>query len=147
MNQAFLSQFLSAALQITNAERGMAVDTDLTVLEMHNLDEKMVQMPEFGDLAFQALGDAISQRETILTNNVITDPAQAPITNTNFSELRVVVAIPVLGVGAIYLDQHIRNGIIPRENIEKLQEVATRVVTANRLEMTHEEIVALFNQI
>jgi len=147
MTQAFLSQFLHAALQVTNAERGMAVDNELAVQELYNLDEETLQSPEFSDLAFQALADAIHQRETILTNNVITDPSKAPITNTNFSELRVVVAVPVLGIGAIYLDQHIRNGIIPRENIEKLQEVATRAITANRLEMTYDELVALFQQI
>lgn len=146
MSQEFLAHFLKAALEITQAERGFAVDESLDVQALINLDEAVLQSPDFADLAFQALQNAIRQRETVLTNNVITDPAQAPITNTNFSDLRVIVAIPAIGIGAIYLDQHIRNGIIPREQIEKLRELASRLIGTNHVDMSDDEMVALFQR-
>jgi len=146
MEQAFLSRFLEAALVITQAERGFAVDETLNIQALSSVDEALLQTPDFTELAFQALQDAIKSRETVLTNNVITDPAQAPITNTNFSDLRVVVAIPAAGIGAIYMDQHIRNGIIPREQIEKLRQLASRIIGANHTDMSQDEMIALFER-
>lgn len=128
MSQTFLSKLMRVAKQITRAERAMAVDTNLEVLETLNLDASVIGTPNFQEVATQTLRRAMERGEPIITNNIITDPSQAPVTNTNFTDLRVVVVIPVDKYGAIYLDQHIRYGIIPRQTIEKLMRLVVRVL-------------------
>ena len=111
MSDSFLSTFMQVAKEITRAERCMSVTPDLSVVEIDNLDVNVLESDEFQELATNCLSKALETNSAVLTNNIITDPSQAPVTNTNFTDLRVIVAIPIKGTGAIYLDQHIRNGM------------------------------------
>jgi hypothetical protein len=144
MSDVFLRNFMEAAKKITHAERCMVVNTDLELLEMINVDRAMVESTAFGEFALECLREAIKSDEVVITNNVITDPSDAPTTNTNFANLRVVVALPLVGHGAVYLDQHIRNGIIPRQMIERLMRLATHVRENNLEDSSSAELVQLF---
>ncbi len=146
MSDNLLSKLMRVAKQITRAERAMAVDTELNVLDTLNLDPAVMNTAHFRDVAIASLRRALERNESIITNNIITDPAQAPVTNTNFTDLRVVVVLPVIEHGAIYLDQHIRYGIIPRQTIDKLMRLVKQVLEDQAEEHNEEDLTALYQQ-
>jgi len=147
MSNSFLARLLRVAQKVTQAERGFAVNNTREVQEKFNLDDSTLEEPAFRDFAHIWLGRALDDGKTIITNNIITDPSKAPNTNTGFANLRVVVCIPVSKHGAIYLDQHIRNGIIPRDIIDRLSDMVYNV-QKNRQEddMSEEHMLALFEK-
>lgn len=128
MSSTILEQFLFAARSITGAERGLVVDNDMHILQTANLDPAVAAAEDFIAYTTQILRDAIQRGEPIVTNNVITDPSKAPTTNTNFANLRVVVAIPVVGQGAVYLEKHIQKGVIDRDTVSKLMRLASEAI-------------------
>lgn len=145
MNQEFLATFLRVAKEVTGAERGMAVNTELEIQpDAIGVDERLINNASFIDLAQDTLRDCLQKDETIVTNNMITDPSEAPITNTNFSDLRVVVAVPVRDVGALYLDQHIRRGVIDRDKLDRLMRVANAVVSDGNLGISDDDLRTLY---
>lgn len=135
MSDSILSVVMRVAKEITNAERGMSVTSDLTVIDIENITTDMLQDDSFQEIALRSLSQAIESNQSVLTNNIITDPAQAPVTNTNFTDLRVIVAIPVEGEGAVYLDQHIRNGMFQRDTIDKLNRMVAEAVDRDDLSL------------
>jgi hypothetical protein len=147
MSQPFLSKIMRVAKQVTRAERAMAVDSNLDVLETLNLDTSVMESQNFQEVATSTLRRAIERGEPIITNNIITDPSQAPVTNTNFTDLRVVVVIPVEGDGAVYVDQHIRYGIIPRQTIDKLMRLVVHLVEHQQQNIDESEMIALYQQL
>jgi len=128
MSDSILSAVMRVAKDITRAERGMSVNSELTVVDLEDLPSDALEDNSFQDVALKSLSQAMETNQAVLTNNIITDPAQAPITNTNFTDLRVIVTIPVQGEGAIYLDQHIRNGMFQRDTIDKLNRMVAHVL-------------------
>lgn len=128
MSDSILSAVMRVAKDITRAERGMSVNSELTVVDLEDLPSDALEDDSFQDVALKSLSQAMETNQAVLTNNIITDPAQAPITNTNFTDLRVIVTIPVQGEGAIYLDQHIRNGMFQRDTIDKLNRMVAHVL-------------------
>jgi hypothetical protein len=143
MDKRFLSRYLQIALQVTEAERGLAVDRQLQVIDHVNLDDRTMQNPEFMTFAITWLTRALEDQSTVITNNIITDPAKAPHTNTNFSDLRSVVCMPINKHGAIYLDRHIRSGLIAREVIDRLTEMSSQLTPE---EMENESAEALLER-
>lgn len=146
MSDSFLTRFFHVAQKVTEADRGLAVNSALEVLDKVNVDEKTLADQAFMDFSQTWLRRAIEGGETIITNNIITDPSQAPTTNTNFANLRVVVCIPMSEHGAVYLDQHIRNGIIPREVIDRLSKVAGKLLENPQPDITEAEIMAVYEK-
>ena len=148
MSESFLIPFMQAAQSITNAERGMAVDTELEVLATINLSDTDLQDRAFNESAVNALTQAMDKGEPIITNNLIVDPAQAPNTNTSLANLRFVVGIPVPEIGAVYLDQRIRTGaLISQEIVQNLMELVKHI-QANQLEnSTVEAMFEIYRQI
>jgi uncharacterized ferredoxin-like protein len=144
MSDSFLTRFFHVAQKVTVADRGLAVNSALEVLEKFNVDEKVLADQGFADFSQTWLRRALDDGETIITNNIITDASQAPTTNTNFANLRVVVCIPLSEHGAIYLDQHIRNGIIPREVIDRLSAVAVKLLENPQPAVSEAEIMAVY---
>jgi hypothetical protein len=138
MSADFLVNFLQVAKTITGVERGMAVDQNLNVLHRINLDEETLKTPRFSVLANSTLRRAMESNDAILTNNVVTNPSEAPLTNTSFSDLRVIVAIPLGKAGAVYLDQHIRQGVISREMIEDLHNLGKQALDQGAASSTEE---------
>lgn len=146
MSNTFLVNLMNAAKKITHAERCLAVDTNLQVINAVNLEQSDISSQDFGSFAMDCLRDALSTGKPIITNNIITDPSEAPTTNTNFANLRVVVAVPIVGHGAIYLDQHIRNGIIPKQMIDRLMRLVDHLLATQQEHRSDAEMVVLYQQ-
>lgn len=146
MSNEFLAAFMRAAREITSAERGLAVDHDFTVQDRLNLTDDVLQTPRFANLANLTLRQAMEENAPIVTNNIITNASDAPVTNTNFSDLRVVVVIPVSDMGAVYLDQHIRQGVIPRDIVDALYALAQAAVVGGYTHLSADELVQMYRQ-
>lgn len=122
MSDNFLTTLMEFALQKTGAERALAVDTGMNVLGAINLDDEAMQARDFN--AMDCVRRALNNGEPLITNNAVIDPNQAPITNTQFRNLRLVIVIPVAGFGAVYLDQTISKGVISKETVNRLMTLA-----------------------
>jgi len=58
-----------------------------------------------------------------------------------------VVAIPLEGVGAIYMDKPVKLGIIPRQMVETLYEIGQDIVKSDPpLTMNKDDIVTRYKQ-
>jgi hypothetical protein len=147
MSDIILSAIVRFAKEVTRAERGMSVDVDSSILDFIGLTNDTIETPVFWDAAASSLTRAMKTNQPVLTNNIITDPAQAPITNTTFTDLRVIVAIPVDGVGAIYLDQHIRNGMFQRDTIDKICQTIALMLVQNDPANTPEALHAIYDSL
>lgn len=145
MSHSILSAVMQVAREITQAERGMAVTSDLTVIAIDNMTTDMVEDESFQRVALKSLSKAIDTNQSVLTNNIITDPKQAPVTNTNFTDLRVIVALPVEGQGAIYLDQHIRDGMFQRDTIDRLNQMVTAMIEGDDLSVDADGLRAIYD--
>jgi hypothetical protein len=146
MTETFVTKFLQVAREVTAADRGMAVDMNLKIQAVINLDEATLKAPRFSNLAEVTLRQALDENAPILTNNIVTTPEEAPRTNTTFSDLRVVVAIPVPEMGAVYLDQPIRHGMIPREVMERLSAMVQQVIAEGQTDLSKDELIALYKR-
>lgn len=145
MSNAYLANFLEMAKRIVKAERGLAVDGDAVIIVTSNLDEAELKSGDMMVLIDQIVTDALADNESILGNNIIRDPAKAPNTNTAFRNLRLVVAIPVGGgLGAIYMDRQVRDGVMQREDIEKIQRLGQYLVEQNLLDLSPDEMYSRF---
>lgn len=144
MSDIFLTRFLNVALEVTQADRGTAVDRNMEVLAAVNILDHDPDEPNFGDFARSQLGRAIEDGQTIITNNIITDPRLAPKTNTALANLRFVVVIPVKDFGAVYLDRLIRHGIIPRDIIDKLNQVVRGVPAGKVNDVSEDDMLDMF---
>lgn len=148
MSETFLTNFLQAAQAITKAERGMAVDSNLEILATLNLSDAELDESSFSECAEKTLNQALDSNEAIITNNLIVDPANAPDTNTNLANLRFVVAIPLSDIGAIYLDQRIKTGIlISQEIVQNLMRLAKHIRERKLEASTPDEMVSMYQQI
>jgi hypothetical protein len=145
MSGNFLSNFMRFALQTTGAERGLACDLELSIVDQVNIQQADIMSQHFTGL--ETMRRALEDGESIITNNAVMDPALAPVTNTNFSNLRVVVVIPLLNYGAIYLDQSIRRGIIAKEIVDRLTIVGNTALENNLFEISEAELWELYHQI
>lgn len=137
MTAQFLSTFMRLAQQKTGADRALACDAVLNVVDSVRVQATDLSMGDFD--GFAALREALSTGEPLITNNLISDPTQAPITNTSFGNLRIVVIIPVQNVGAVYLDRPVRNGVITQKTVERLMLLAEK--TARKQEWDVSESV------
>jgi hypothetical protein len=145
MSTILLSSFMHLALQKTRAERALVADNELAIVDMINLEQADIMSDSF--LGIETIRQALDSGEPIVTNNAVTSVSNAPLTNTNFSNLRVVVVIPVADYGAVYLDQPIRNGIIPKDTIDRLMAVSQHVAQNGQVDLNEAELGELYQQI
>jgi hypothetical protein len=145
MSETFLSNFMHVALRITGAERALVVDDDLTIIDMVNLDQSDVLADNF--IGVDVVRKALESGEPIVTNNAVSDISNAPNTNTNFSNLRLIVVIPVAGYGAVYLDQLMRLGVIPKDTINRLMELGEQIAQSQQLEISADEMDERYQQL
>jgi hypothetical protein len=120
MTTNFLSSFMRVAVQTTGADRAMACDTHLAVIDSLNLDQMDVLSQEITEVVERALKSG----QIVVSNNVVKDSDTAPVTNISFDSLRGIVVLPIPGHGAIYLDRPVKQGIIERGKVEKLAKLA-----------------------
>lgn len=114
--QLFLNQLIGSVW----SGRGVVVNPHLQPLAIENFDAEKFNDPSF--VATLHLEKAIQTGKIEIGNDAILS-AQAPNTNTNMSDIRGVVIIPIEGHGALYLDQPIRVGIIPRFTVDKIAQL------------------------
>lgn len=145
--RTLLRHLLEATVQITGAERGLAVDANHAVVHALNFEQEVTADAEFWGFVVQAFEQAAQAGQPMLTNNVITDPNLAPTTNTNFSNLRVVLVMPVQNQGYLYIDQPIKRGAFTREQIERLTHVIAQIDPANHNAITQQDIVSLYESV
>lgn len=141
MSADFLSNFMRVALEITGAERAVACDAESAIINFHNIEQTDLLSEKFSGM--EIVRQSLESGLPIITNNAVSSITDAPVTNTNYSNLRVIVVIPIAGVGAIYLDQPIRKGIIPKDKVDRLAALAQRAATdssAAELKSLYQEI-------
>lgn len=143
----FLPVFMRAAKEITRAKRSIALDADMNVIDRINVDDTVLSSESFNELLISSVQSALQQQKAVITNNMITDPSQAPQTNVHLKDLRMVVTIPVSGHGAIYLDQPIRDGVFERSMIDKLHNLAEEVIASGEADITDEDFLGRFESV
>jgi hypothetical protein len=132
------------ALEKTGAERALVTDNELAIVDMVNLEQADIMSETFTGI--EIMRQALETGEAIITNNAVSSVSNAPLTNTSFSNLRVVVVIPIAEVGAVYLDQPIRSGIIPKETIDRLVAVGL-FIADDENERSETELSQLYQQV
>lgn len=140
----FLQQLLTFACRVAGAERGFVADSSLEVVGLHQLDIKTLQSERFSALAATVMQQATQSGEVVITNNVITDPSQAPTTNTSFSDLCMVVAIPLASWGMLYLERPIKHGIIARDIAERVMHFALHLLQSKQYILDQDTLMARF---
>lgn len=147
MDEVYLEHFMNVAQGVTHAERGLAVDNNINVVRTNNIDPSTIDSEEFQAFAMPNLQQAITRGEAIIANNVIADLSEAPTTNTNFANLRIAVALPIAGHGAIYLDRRVRDGVITKQTIDKLMHLAQHI-EENQFKIKNEdELFQLYQEL
>lgn len=147
MSVTFLTNLLHIAQEVTEADRGFSVNADLKVQDHINISEDEITSDLFTGVALDQIRQAISTNKTLITNNIITDISEAPNTNTNFANLRIVVVLPVEKIGAIYIDQSVRSGIIKRDIVERIEKMIKHFHGRDLKDVTKEEMRIVYDQI
>src|SRR5690606_29096615 len=147
MSIGFLNNFMHFAYTTTDSERAIALDLEMNIHDSVNVDDALLQKEDFADLLRSSINEAITTDDIVVTNNLITDPEDAPKTNVHLHELRMVVALPLQGYGAIYLDKRIRQGIYPRDLVERLNDFAHYLIENNKTDLTTTEFDSLFEDV
>ena len=128
MSTSFLKEWMMMAQRVSGAACACAATADLRICAMSGLDETALKSTSFTNFVTETLSSALQQGQPIFTNNLIRDADEAPTTNTHLSEMRFVVAIPLADLGAIYLDQPVRVGVISRQMVQKLHAFGLRAL-------------------
>lgn len=147
MSDAFLSNFMRAAQQLTRAERCVAINNEKAILDSVNVSAEVLASERFSDLLKRTTEEAIATDDAVITNNLIQDADQAPQTNVHLHDLRMIVAIPVAEEGVIYLDQPIRQGVFERDMIAKLMDMARSLIDEDNTELDSDALVALYQDL
>jgi hypothetical protein len=142
MSESLVPTFMRVALQATHTQRALAVNTELTILDSVNLQQEEIEAEQFTGV--DAIQKAFDTGQPVITNNIRISPDQAPTTNISFPDLRIVIAIPIMGYGAIYLDQPIRNGMVPKETIQKLMALGQQIIESGNQELSEADMIGLY---
>ncbi len=142
MNTSLLASLMQIAIQQTGADRAMVCDTHLAIIGSVNLEQTDILSEHLTDVVQRA----ISSGQPVITNNAVRDAANAPLTKTNFDNLRGIVVIPVAGIGALYLDRPLKQGIIAKNTVNRLMKVAEQAAKENQTETTAAKLGELYQQ-
>ncbi len=143
MNTTLLASLMQIAIQQTGADRAMVCDTHLAIIGSVNLEQSDILSEHLTDVVQRA----ITAGQPVITNNAVRDAANAPHTKTNFDNLRGVVVIPVVGIGALYLDRPLKQGIISKDTVNRLMKVAEQAAKAGQTETTVDSLGLLYKQL
>lgn len=146
MSKTFLTTFMQVAQAITGAECCLARDAAQNVVAHMNIDEDRLASDEFHVLADKAINEATQKQSAVITNNMITDPQFAPKTNVHLTNLRIAAAIPLAHLGAVYLEQLVRNGVFERDVIDRLHATALALIDAGEMEISADELHTRYEQ-
>lgn len=143
MSQSFLLNFMRVAYHVTRAERAFAVDNDLTVRGTVGITPEQIEAAYL-----KCIKRALERGEAIITDNytMTIEPSQAPITNQSFPQLRAVFIIPLVGHGAVCLDQRLQRGIIAKDKVDRLMQLGRRAIADQLTETSEDGLLALYSQ-
>lgn len=141
-NTSLLANFMQVAIQQTGADRAMVCDTHLAIIGSVNLEQTDI----LSERLTEVVQKAITSGQPVITNNAIRDAANAPHTKTNFDNLRGVVVIPIAGVGALYLDRPLKQGIIAKTTVNRLMKVGEQAAKADQNDTTADRLGELYQQ-
>ncbi|MEP6988549.1 MAG: hypothetical protein ABI970_23305 [Chloroflexota bacterium] len=141
-NTSLLASFMQIAIQQTGADRAMVCDTHLAVVGSVNLEQTDI----LSEHLTEVVQKAITSGQPVITNNAVKDAANAPLTKTNFDNLRGIVVIPVVGVGALYLDRPLKQGIIAKNTVLRLMKVGEQAAKDGQTETTADKLGELYQQ-
>jgi hypothetical protein len=141
-NTSLLTGLMQIAIQQTGADRAMICDTHLAVIGSVNLEQADILSEHLAEVVQKA----ITTGQPVITNNAIKDAANAPQTKTNFDKLRGIVVIPVAGIGALYLDKPLKQGIIAKTTVNRLMKVAEQAAKGDLTETTADKLGELYQQ-
>jgi len=142
-----LTNFMRLAVQKSGAERALALDSELAIVASYQIDQVGLLDNHFVGIEAarqEAARQALESSEVVITNNVSKDAAAALTTNTTFRDLRFIVVIPVGELGAIYLDQSMRLGAIPRAAVLNLSGLAAVIASQHDTAISEDQIEALY---
>lgn len=132
MSSSFVINFLHMAHAVTDAERGMAFDEAL-VLQSETAG---VPAGHIDDDIASIMREALDKGEPVLSNNMIRDPQDAPTTNVHLGGLRMILAVPLRGHGAIYLDKPIKQGVFERDTVARLMTLVSGLLQENATDLS-----------
>jgi hypothetical protein len=141
-NTSLLASLMQIAIQQTGADRAMVCDTHLAVIGSVNLEQAEILSERLTDV----IQKAITTGQLVITNNAVRDAANAPLTKTNFDNLRGVVVIPIADVGALYLDRPLKQGIIAKNTVNRLMKVAEQAAKGDQTDTTADKLGELYQQ-
>lgn len=141
----FLESFMTFARAVTHADRSMVVDETLTAVASHNLNAEALTAANFQQLAADVLAEALRSGQPIITNNMVTNPLDAPTTNVSFNDLRIVVAIPLITHGAVYLDRSVKQGVFTRDQVDQLMQFGLQLIQGGHTNLTADEMQQQFS--
>ena len=147
MSDIFLNNLMRASYTITKAARCLALNEAMEVQTHLGVDETLLADEAFLNVVRSAIRQAQESKKAVLTNNLITDITDAPHTNTHLSGLRIIIAYPVHGYGAIYLDQSVRDGVFERDTIEKITALVDHLLIESKLDLEEEAIAELYGTV
>jgi hypothetical protein len=143
MSTTLLTNLMQIAIEQTKADRAMICDTQLAVLGSVKLDQNDI----LSEHLTEVVQKAITTGQPVITNNAVREGANAPHTKTSFDNLRGVVVIPVAGLGALYLDRPLKQGIIAKGTVDRLLKVAELAAKEGQPEATTAHLDELYKQV
>ncbi|MBC6955508.1 MAG: hypothetical protein DWB44_04970 [Chloroflexi bacterium] len=133
------------AISETRVDRAYAFDSEGMLVEHAVLDSRSTAAPDISDYMHSLVRRALSTGQLVLSNNTFIDPSEAPSTNTSIKNLRIFVVIPIRGIGALFLDQPIGSGVVPRPTIDRMVAMCQRLADREDPEsLTDTDIKALY---
>lgn len=148
MSDDFVVRFLKFACEAAKADRGIALNADTDVQALIGVSQEDLDDATFYELAMTQMRRALDTHQTVLGNNIITDPELAPKTNTALSNLRFVVTLPVKRYGVIYLDRLVRvGGPITSKQLDGVEGVLASITPEEVPTITVEEMLARYHQL
>ena len=113
----------------------MAVDHEGGVIALQNLTEADIASESF--TGFKNIAQvAPGSTSPFITNNMVLDANMASATNTNFANLRLVIVFPLSNIGSVYIDQHVRQGVVTPQMADRLMRTALTLIEDGRLQAT-----------
>jgi hypothetical protein len=142
-NMDFMKHLMHFALTVSDAERAVAFDAENRVLAYENISEEDIYAPTFS--GFQNVAQALAANEQPhITNNMILEPNLAPTTNTNFANLRLVVVFPLGEYGSVYIDQHVRRGVVDKARVHRIQTLMSMWIASGSTDLVQADMIAAF---
>ena len=132
-----LDQVMESLIRLTGAERGclmlQADSGELAIEAARNFDQESVEASDL-EVSHTVVEEAIDTGEPVLTTNAQMDPRFSGEASIIGYHLRSIICVPLKArgrvIGALYLDNHIREGVFCREDLPTLTTFANQAATA-----------------